>query len=578
MNKKMPEAWMTEDGYHTLKSGYLMPGEEPYDMYKRIAATAARIKDMPELEERLFDIMWKGWLCPASPVLANFGTNRGLGISCYGQQVDDSVSGIYDSLAEHGGMISKGGATGTDWSNVRSRGSSIRNNGRSNGIVPWMKIFDSATAATDQGDTRKGSNCAYLDIYHGDAEEFLHVREDKGDPNLLCVNTNIGYNIPDKFMEALKDPKNTWERKMWKQILKTRFETGEPFLHFVDNTNRQNPEAYRLNNLKVKHSQLCTEIFLYTDVVHSFVCCLSSLNLFYYDQWADTDTVELALILLDAVLDDFIERGSANPVLAKAIRGAQKGRSVGLGVLGYHSFLQDKNIPFDSLAAAMYNRKIFKNISQQADTASRKMAELWGEPEWCKGTGRRNAHTTAVAPTRTNAIIAGQRSFSREPWVANIFTDKNHKGVFFVKNPALKRLLEKKGLDNDDIWEDIQNNEGSVQHLACLTGEEKEIFKTAREINQRVIIDQAADAQLYIEQGQSVNLYFNADVDVKHVDEVHRRAWEKGLKSLYYCRGQAAVKADKANRKVGEALTTVNKEASPKENNKTDSECVWCEG
>lgn len=549
--KDYPE-FMTEEALITLNAGYLHNGETPVEMYRRVAKAAAYRLKKPNLEEKFFDYIYKNWLCLASPVASNLGTERGLPISCYGSHVPDSIEGIMDSMKEGAAMSKNGGGVGMYWGGVRGRGEPITGNGVSSGIVPWLKIQDSLTAGVNQGTVRKGASVAYLPVDHKDVKEFLRIRRPQGDVNRQCMNIHHAVCITDEFMRKVENGDGQ-TRELWKEILKTRLETGEPYLMFSDNVNNNRPEAYVKNNLKVETSQLCSEIFLYTDEFHSFVCCLSSLNLARYNEWKDTDLPETAIWFLDAVMEEFIEKAEQIPSLERAVRFAKKSRALGLGVLGWHSLLQAEGTPFNSLRAYLLNRSIFEQIRKGVDKASKDLAAEYGEVEWTRGTGERNTHKLAVAPTVSNSLLSGDGngggvSPSVECWASNIFVQKTAKGNFIRKNPALKAKLEESGKNTPEVWNQINAQGGSVQGLDFLSEEDKEVFLTAREVSQLAVVKQAAERQKFLDQGQSLNLYFPADVDLRYFNKVHLEAWNRGLFSLYYVRSGSVLKGDVATR------------------------------
>jgi ribonucleoside-diphosphate reductase alpha chain len=547
--------WMSEEGFQVLSGGYLLPDETPKMAYWRVANAAAdyytTYDERKKWGQKFFDAMWKNWLCPASPVLSNMGTDRGLPISCNSIHVGDSVDSIFSKSHELA-MLSKNGAgVGIYLGDVRGRGSPIRGNGKSEGVIPWAKVYDSTTVSVSQGSTRRGASAVYLPVDHSDIEEFINIRRPTGDTNRRCLNLNHGVCIDNKWMEAMLAGDQS-KRHLWQEILKARVETGEPYLFFSDNVNNANPECYIKNGLKVSTSNICTEIMLYTDVLHSFVCCLSSLNLVKYDEWKDTDLLEVAVRFLDTVLSEYIEKGAEIPGMEASIRAAIKGRAIGIGVLGWHTLLQSKMIPFDSFEAMMLNAQIFRKMKSDAELATTKLAQEFGEPEWCKGFGRRNTHLLAVAPTVSNSTISGGYSAGIEPIAANIFSQKSAKGTFIRKNPMLECVLE--GLDKNtpEIWKSINEQSGSVQHLDILSAEQKAVFLTAREINQHAIVKQAAQRQAWIDQGQSVNLFFANNASPKYIHEVHIAAWLQGLKSLYYLRTEGVLRGDLASRSKDE--------------------------
>lgn len=546
-------SWLTDEGYKTLAGGYLLPGETPKGMYWRAAKAAASYYKGKEgyWTQKFFDAMWANWLNMASPVASNMGTNRGLPISCNSVHVGDSVESIFMKNYELA-MLSKNGAgVGIYFGDIRGRDSIIKGNGKSEGVVPWAKVFDSTTVSVSQGSTRRGASAIYLPVSHVDIEEFLKIRRTTGDENRRCMNLHQGVCISDEWMQTMLAG-DEHKRAIWREILTQRVESGEPYLMFTDNVNKVNPDCYTDKGLRVVTSNICTEICLFTDPYHTFVCCLSSLNLMRWDEWKDTDLPNVAARFLDAVLEEYIQKTEFMPGLEASRRSAIKGRALGIGVLGWHSLLQSKMIPFDSFEAMQLNNQIFKTIRQKAEVETKLMAKELGEPEWCKGHNRRNTHLMAVAPTVSNSAISGGHSAGIEPWAANVFTVKSAKGTFIRKNKQLEALLEEKDANRPEVWRSINEMSGSVQHLDCLSALEKEVFLTAREINQHTIIKQAAQRQKWIDQGQSVNLFFCANSDPKYIHEVHIEAWRLGLKTLYYFRTEGVIKGDLASRSKDE--------------------------
>ena len=542
--KKTGEApeFLTEEGYLTLSRGYLLKEETPKQMYKRLAKSANSYTKDKDMEDRFFEVMWKNWLCPASPICSNLGTDRGLPISCFSVHPTDSLDSIGYKMYEMMQLMKAGGGLNYYLGDIRGRGKEIKNNGVSAGVVPWAKICDSITTSTNQGNVRRGAAVVSLPIDHTDIDEFLDIRRPTGDVNNRCMNLNHGICIPDSFMQdALDGNKNNQD--IWSKVLKTREETGEPFMFFSDNVNKANPQMYKDKGMTVSSSQLCQEITLFTDENHSFVCCLSSMNLMRYNEWENTDAVFVANYFLDCVMQEFIEKAKNLPGLECAVRFAEKSRAVGLGVLGWHSLLQSRMIPFDSFDAMMLNGKIFKYIKEESDKASKYLAEKYGEPEWCQGYGVRNTHRCAVAPTVSNSLISGGFSAGIDPWAANVFVQGSAKGTFIRKNIELQQLLIKLNKDTEEVWKSISQNDGSVQHLDFLSDNEKEVFKTAREINQMALIKQAAQRQKYIDQGQSLNIFFTHDADPKYIHDVHIEAWKSGCKTLYYMRSEGVAKS-----------------------------------
>lgn len=540
--------WMKDEGYFTLQSGYLLPGETPKAMYRRVAkAAGGYYADSAMWEEKFFSTMWNNWLCPASPILSNLGTDRGLPISCNTIHVGDSVESIFNKNFELA-MLSKNGAgVGIYLGDVRGRGAPIKGNGVSEGVVPWAKVYDITTMAVSQGSTRRGASAVYLPIEHLDTAEFINIRRPTGDVNRRCLNLNHGVCISNAWMRSMLDG-DAAKRQLWVEILKARAETGEPYLMFTDNANDGNPECYTANNLSVKSSNICTEIMLHTDPDHSFVCCLSSLNLVRWEEWKDTDLVNIAVRLLDAVLEEYIRKTEDVSGLAASRASAIKGRAIGIGVLGWHSLLQNRMIPFDSFEAMQLNAQVFRTIRGKAEEETKLLAEELGEPLWCKGFNRRNTHLLAIAPTVSNSSISGGYSAGIEPITANVFTIKSSKGTFIRKNSILEQLLETKGQNTPEVWRVINEGAGSVQYLPFMTAEEKAVFMTAREINQHSVIKQAAQRQRWVDQGQSVNLFFGSNSDPKYIHEVHVAAWEGGVKSLYYLRTEGVIRGDLASR------------------------------
>ena len=534
----------------TISKGYLMPGETPKKAYRRVANAVAERLERPDLANKFFKYIWNGWIGLASPVLSNTGTNRGLPISCFGIDTPDSIRGIGLTNAELMRLTSYGGGVGISLSKIRGRGASIRGNGKSEGVVPWAKIYDSTIIATNQGSVRRGAASVNLDINHPDIEEFMQIRRPKGDPNRQCLNLHQCAVVDDAFMRRLND-RDPEAMKLWLEILKSRVETGEPYIMFKDNVNKANPLAYMMNNLDVSMTNICTEITLHTDEEHSFICCLSSLNLAKYDEWKDTDVVETSIWFLDGVMQEFIDKTNGKDSMIRTHRHAKKGRALGLGVMGWHTFLQQKGLPFNSIASTAWTHTIFDSIRSKAESASRELAKEYGEPLWCKGTGMRNTHLLAIAPTVSNSRI-NSCSAGIEPQPANIYTFNGAKGTFIVKNPELESLLESKGKNTDRVWDQILTDNGSVQNLShdVLTEEEKEIFLTFPEINQLGLVQQAAVRQKYIDQTQSLNLSFAPTDSPKWINQVHMEAWKLGIKTLYYLRTDSVIKGDLGSRTV----------------------------
>jgi len=545
--KDYPEH-MDEVALSTISKGYLLPGETPKKAYKRVANAIAERQNRPDLANKYFKIIWNGWLGLASPVLSNTGTDRGLPISCFGIDTPDSIRGIGLTNAELMRLTSYGGGVGISLSRIRPRGTEITGNGKSEGVVPWAKIYDSTIIATNQGSVRRGAASVNLDVNHPDIKEFLQIRRPKGDVNRQCLNLHQCVVVDDSFMKKLND-RDQEAMNLWLEILKSRVETGEPYIMFKDNVNKVNPMAYLMNNLDVTMTNICSEITLFTDEEHSFICCLSSLNLAKYDEWKDTDTVELATYFLDGVMQEFIDKTNGKDSMIRTHRHAKKGRALGLGVMGWHTFLQQKNLPFNSIASTAWTHTIFNDVKSKAESASRKMAIEFGEPLWCKGTGMRNTHLMAIAPTVSNSRINGC-SAGIEPQPANVYVFNGAKGIFIVKNPELEKLLKSKGKNTSKIWDTILADDGSVQNIPndILTEEEKEVYLTFAEINQLELVRQSAIRQKYIDQTQSLNLAFAPTDSPRWINQVHMEAWKLGIKTLYYLRTDSVIKGDLGSR------------------------------
>jgi len=546
-----PDWGETEVYKKTISGGYLLNGETPRDAYNRVCTTVARRLDRPELAETFFKYIWKGWLCLASPVLSNTGTDRGLPISCFGIDVADSINDIGKKNLEMMLLAKHGGGVGIGINQIRPAGAKITGNGTSDGVVPFCKIYDSTILATNQGSVRRGAASVNINVDHPDFEEWLEIREPKGDVNRQSLNLHQCVVVGDKFMRRLEQGDQEARRK-WGRLLQKRKATGEPYILFKGNTNKNNPQAYKQNGLKVHMTNICSEITLHTDESHSFVCCLSSLNLAKYEEWKDTNLIYDATFFLDGVMEEFIQRAKGLAGFENAVRSAQKGRALGLGVLGWHTYLQEKGIPFEGLLSQFETRKIFSQIKIESERASMDLAETYGEPLWCVGTGMRNTHLRAVAPTVSNSKLSGNVSPGIEPWAANVFTEQSAKGTFIRKNPTLESLLEDVGLNNEEIWDKILEDEGSVQGIErlddILIGDHeipaKEVFRTFKEINQLELVNQAGIRQQYVDQSVSLNLAFPSEATPKWLNKVHMDAWKKGVKTLYYVRTESVLRGD----------------------------------
>jgi ribonucleoside-diphosphate reductase alpha chain len=545
-----PEWGNTEVYRKTISGGYLLHGETPRDAYWRVATSVARRLYKPELAEVFFDYIWKGWLNLASPVLSNTGTDRGLPISCFGIDVGDSIHEIGSKNLEMMLLAKHGGGVGIGVNMIRPAGAKITGNGTSDGVVPFCKIYDSTILATNQGSVRRGAASVNINIEHADFPEWLEIREPKGDVNRQSLNLHQCAVVGDKFMRKLEQG-DAEARSRWSKLLRKRKATGEPYILFKGNTNKANPKAYKDNGLKVHMTNICSEITLHTDENHSFVCCLSSVNLAKYEEWKDTNLIYDAIWFLDGVMEEFIQRAKGLRGFENAVRSAQRGRALGLGVLGWHTYLQELGIPFEGLLAQFETRKIFSQIKIESERASRALAETYGEPLWCTGTGMRNTHLRAIAPTVSNSKLSGNVSPGIEPWAANVFTEQSAKGTFIRKNQTLVKLLKKHKLNTNEIWDKILADGGSVQGISELDNIKmahdipaKEVFKTFKEINQLELVNQAGIRQQYIDQSVSLNLAFPSEATPKWLNQVHMEAWKKGIKTLYYVRTESVLRGD----------------------------------
>lgn len=584
---------LTAFGKAVLEDRYLLEGETYQGLFARVSSYYG---DNPEHSQRIYDYMSKLWFMPATPILSNGGTKRGLPISCFLNETEDSLEGIVSLWNENVWLASRGGGIGSYWGNLRSIGEKVRGNGKTSGVIPFMRVQDSLTLAISQGSLRRGSSAVYLPVDHPEIEEFIEIRKPTGgDPNRKALNIHHGIAISDAFMEAvendadwyLRSPKDkavvatVRARDIWIKMLTTRVETGEPYMLFIDTVNNAIPEHHKKLGLLVKTSNLCSEITLPTGPDHlgnnrTAVCCLSSVNLEYFDEWKeDPRFIEDVLRFLDNVLQDFID--TAPDTMARASYSAMRERSIGLGVMGFHSFLQTHDIPMESVMAKVWNKKMFEYLKQQVDSISVKLAEERGACPDAQEVGimERFSNKIAVAPTASISIIAGNSSPGIEPYAANSFTQKTLTGSFTVRNKNLLALLEKRGKNNDQIWSSISTHEGSVQHLDFLTQHEKDVFKTAAEIDQRWIIDLAADRAKYICQAQSLNLFLAGDVHKRDLHQLHFQAWKKGVKSLYYCRSTSIQRADKVSHKV--EVVDMEKHADSVVTSTNYDECLACQ-
>ena len=536
-------SWLNEDSRLFLQRGYLLDGTTPEARIRAIAEHAGNILQDDTFAERFHHYMARGYYSLSSPIWSNFGLSRGLPISCFGSYIGDSIYDIMRTTAEVGMMSKIGGGTSAYFGAIRPRGSDISNNGKSDGSFNFSKLFDTIIDVISQGTSRKGQFAGYIDIDHGDIDEWLDIHTE-GNPIQLMY---YGVCISNAWLESMKagDPE---KRRVWAKVLQRKAETGIPYLFFKDNANVGRPDVYKDRNMTVYASNLCTEIMLPASDEESFVCCLSSMNLLYFDEWKHTDAPELLTQFLDAVMSEFIEKSAEIPFLDRARRFAKRHRALGLGVLGWHSYLQANRIAFDSFAAMQKNNEIFQLLQQKTLAASKALAAKFGEPELLKGYGRRNTTLLSIAPTKSSSFILGSVSPSVEPFKSNYHVKDLAKIKTTYKNPFLVELLKEKGIDNEKTWESILLNDGSVQHLAALNDEEKEIYKTFAEISQLAIIQQAAQRQKYIDQGQSINVMIHPETPTRDINQLYLTAAELGLKSIYYQHSMSA--AQRFNRNL----------------------------
>lgn len=585
---------LTKFGIETLYDRYLLPEEAPQDLFARVAMYYG---DDSKHAQRLYDYISKLWFMPSTPVLSNGGTSRGLPISCFLNETEDSLDDIVALWNENVALASLGGGIGSYWGNVRSIGEKVGRNGKTSGIVPFIRVMDSLTLAISQGSLRRGSAAIYLPIWHPEIEEFIEIRRPTGgDPNRKALNLHQGVLVTNDFMHAvenddewaLRSPKDNaiiakvGARELWIRLLTARIETGEPYIIYIDHVNDMIPDHHKMAGLNVKMSNLCSEITLPTGRDHlgndrTAVCCLASMNLEKYDEWKDNpQIIEDIMRFLDNVLSDFIKK--APDSMKRAKYAAMRERSVGLGTMGFHSFLQDKMIPFEGVMAKVWNRRIFQHLKRGVDDASRKLAEERGAcPDAADyGIMERFSNKMSIAPTASISIICGGSSPGIEPIAANAYTHKTLSGSFPVKNKFLMRLLEEKGKNTDDVWSEIFTNEGSVQDLDFLNDEEKDVFKTAFEIDQRWVIEHSADRTPFVCQAQSINLFLPANVHKKELHSLHYQAWKKGLKSLYYCRSKSIQRAE-SNASWLRSRESEGREPELPEQETQYEECLSCQ-
>jgi ribonucleoside-diphosphate reductase alpha chain len=521
--------WLTELSRIFLERDYLVDGQTVDQRVDEICNTAEKLLNKPGFATRFKENFKKGWYSLSTPIWTNFGNERGMPISCFGSSISDSMESIAYTWAEVAMMTKYGGGTSATFGNLRPRGASIRDNGESSGAVHFMQAFENLIQIVSQGSTRRGNFAAYLPIDHADIMEFLQIRTE-GFP---IQDLSFGVCVPDYWMEEMISG-NADKRKVWAKVLEMRANFGYPYITFIDNANNNTVDCYKDKGMKITHSNLCNEILLCDSEDESFVCDLSSMNILYYDEWKDTDAVELLVYLLDAVMTEFIEKAKKIKFMERAVKFAERHRALGVGWLGWHSYLQSKMIPWESMEAKFHNTQIAKNIKEAAYKASAKLAEEYGEPEVCKGYGRRNTTLLAIAPTKSSAFILGQVSEGIEPHRTNYYIKDLQKGKFTVKNHELEALLESKGKSTDEIWKSILMNAGSVQHLDFLTENEKNVFKTFAEISPMEIVIQAGQRQKYIDQGQSLNLMIHPSIPTKDVNALLVEAWKMGVKGFYY--------------------------------------------
>lgn len=521
--------WLTKESRIFLKNGYLLDGETGESRLGDIAEAAEKTLNKKGFAEKFLDYASKGWFLLSTPVWANYGRSRGLPISCFGSFISDEMSSILGTHAEVGMMTKHGGGTSGYFGELRPRGSEVSSGGTSDGAVHFMRLFETAMQTCKQASVRRGQMACYLPVDHGDIEEFLKIKQE-GSP---IQDLFTGVCVSDEFMEGMIEG-DKQKRSVWAKVLKSRSETGIPYIFFSDNVNNNTPQVYKEKGKRVKASNLCTEVLLSSDEDESFVCCLSSMNLLYYEEWKDTDAVEVMAYFLDSVLTEFIEKASNIPFMERAVRFAKSQRAIGIGATGWHSFLQSKRIPFESLEAQMLNVEIFETMNRQSLEASKKAAQELGEPSLLKGRGERWVTRHAVAPNTSSAFILGQVSQSIEPYKSNYYVKDLAKFKATVKNPYLKKLLKEKGRDTDEVWDSILLKNGSVQHLDFLNEREKDVFRTYSEISAREIVTQAAQRQKYIDQGQSLNLMIPPNTPTKEINALMIYAWESGIKTLYY--------------------------------------------
>lgn len=563
--------WLTEEAQQTLSKGYLLPGETPRDMWKRLAATAEKYLKRPDVAKDILEMFWRGYFGGATPVLSNVGTSRGLGCSCYGNVVDDSTCSIFSHLKEVAALSKNGGGVGVYFGGLRPGGSPIRGGGKSGSIVDWMRLYDRTAATVSQGYTRRGSFALYIPIDHPDLMDALRSKDhSQGDPRNF-VDSNLAVTVTNQWLEEMiaGDKKKI---EIFSEVLKSRLISGSPYFTFIDNCNDQAPDCFKERNLRIVQSQLCNEVVLPSDDDHTFTCFLSSANLAKYDEWKNwkgpnsgKTVPELSVYFLDAVVSEFIHKAERLPSMGRAVRFTRKARALAMGTMGLHALYQSRNLPFASKAARELNIEVHKYIDEMSLKASQDMAKEYGEPEWCEGNGIRHATRIAIAPTKTNSVICGAVSEGIEPLTANLFVASNAKGTFVRRNPYLERHLESIGKNTPDVWDSILDERGSVQHLDFLSPRAKEIFKTAREIDQFELVKQAADRQKYVCQGQSLNLFVDPEASAEYLFRLHLAGWKAGLTGFYYLKSSSLQVKKSAKPVTARAALIVTK-----------PDCPWC--
>jgi ribonucleoside-diphosphate reductase alpha chain len=564
--------WLNEEAQQVLAKGYLMPGETPRDMWKRCSLTAEKYLKRPGIGEDFMEAFWLGYLGGATPVLSNFGTNRGLPASCFSHTIRDDTNNIFSHLKEVAALSKHGGGVGSYFGELRPGGSPISGGGKSGSIVDWMRLYDRTAATVSQGNTRRGNFALYIPIDHPDLMDALRSKDHtQGDPRNF-IDSNLAVVIRDKWIEEMISG-DAKKQEIFGEVLKARMISGSPYLMFVDNANNQAPECFKKRNLKIVASNLCSEIMLPMDENHTFTCILSSLNYAKYDEWKNwkgrntgKTLPELGIYFLDAVTEEFIHKAQRIPSMGRAVRFTRKARALGLGSMGLHALYQSRGIAFASKEARELNIEVHKLVDTLSLKASKDMAVEYGEPEWCEGHGIRHATRTAIAPTKTNSVICGAVSEGIEPLVANLFTAGNAKGTFVRRNPYLEKHLTSIGRNTQEVWDSILDERGSVQHLEFLSPHAKKVFLTAREIDQFEIVKQASDRQKYICQGQSVNLFVDPESEAKYLVRLHLAAWKMGLKSLYYLKSTSMQVKKKKKEAASSPLALVV----------TKPGCPWC--